>query len=105
MVFHQKLYFVAALLAVIPQMVTGKQNCIDLNVGPALNRKRTNTSFSLCAPLNVRVDCLAYFTIFSCFIVIVFKQPSKQLNTVNFHVLIFDTTIAFYDGLQVIHKE
>ena len=91
MEFHRKLYFVA-LLAVIPHVVTGKQNCVDLNVGPALNRKRTNTSFSLCAPRNVRVECLAYFTTFFHFSVIVFKQLSKQLDTVNFHVLIFDTS-------------
>ena len=67
MEFHRKLYF-AALLAVIPDVVTGKQNCVDVNVGPAFNRKKTNTSFSLCAPRNVRVDCLAYFTAFFIFL-------------------------------------
>ena len=68
MEFHRKLYFVAAFLAVIPHVVTGKQNCIDLNVGTALDRKRTNTTFSLCAPRDVRVDYLPYFTTFFHFL-------------------------------------
>ena len=63
MEFYRKLYF-AAFLTVVPHVVTGKQNCVDLNFRPALNRKRTNTSFSFCAPRNVRVDCLVYFTTF-----------------------------------------
>ena len=92
MEFHRKLYFVA-LLAAIPHVVTGKQNCVDLNVGPALNRKKKQTQAFLFAHHVMFVWTTWHISqLFFHFSVIVFKQLSKQLDTVNFHVLIFDTS-------------